>query len=222
METEIWPNLVHELAKQKTPIILINARLSGRSVSRYLRFAPKLIRTTLSHYTLIATQDQIAHERFLSIGAPKKSLYLAGNIKYSIGQTPSIKAIHEIKSVINNRTSVVFASTHPKEELEIITSFIKYQDQLNGLIIIVPRKPERFDEVYARIKEAGITVTRRSYNQPYFDETQILLGDSMGELSVYLEESSVAFIGGSLDNTGGSQHAGGCRAFKTHYFRTQR
>ena len=203
METEIWPNLVHELAKQKTPIILINARLSGRSVSRYLKFAPKLIRTTLSHYTLIATQDQIAHERFLSIGAPKKSLYLAGNIKYSIGQTPSINAIHEIKSVINNRTSVVFASTHPKEELEIITSFIKYQDQLNGLIIIVPRKPERFDEVYARIKEAGITVTRRSYKQPCFDETQILLGDSMGELSVYLEESSVAFIGGSLDNTGG-------------------
>jgi len=91
METEIWPNLVHELAKQKTPIILINARLSERSVGRYLKFAPKLIRTTLSHYTLIATQDQIAHDRFLSIGAPKNSLYLAGNIKYSIGQVTSMK-----------------------------------------------------------------------------------------------------------------------------------
>ena len=203
METEIWPNLVHELAKRKTPIVLINARLSKRSVSRYLKFAPKLIRTTLSHYTLIATQDHTARQRFLSIGAPKKSLYLAGNIKYSIGQTPSINAIHEIKGVINNRMSVVFASTHPKEELKIIKSLIKYQDQLNALIIIVPRKPERFDEVYARIKKAGLTVARRSYNQPCLDETQVLIGDSMGELSVYLKESSIAFFGGSLDSTGG-------------------
>jgi 3-deoxy-D-manno-octulosonic-acid transferase len=79
----------------------------------------------------------------------------------------------------------------------------KYQNQLSALIIIVPRKPERFDEVYARIKKSGLTVSRRSYNQPCLDETQVLLGDSMGELSVYLEESSIAFIGGSLDSTGG-------------------
>jgi 3-deoxy-D-manno-octulosonic-acid transferase len=203
METEIWPNLVYELTKRSTPILLVNARLSKRSVQSYLRYVPKLIQNTLSHYSLIATQDQIAYERFLSIGAPKKSLYLAGNIKYSIGQTPSINATNQIKNVINNRTSVVFASTHPKEELEIITSLTKYQNQLSALIIIVPRKPERFDEVYARIKKSGLTVSRRSYNQPCLDETQVLLGDSMGELSVYLEESSIAFIGGSLDSTGG-------------------
>lgn len=203
METEIWPNLVHELAKQKTPIVLINARLSKRSVNRYLKFAPKLIRSTLSHYTLIATQDQLAHQRFLAIGAPKNSLYLAGNIKYSVGQTPSKNAVNEIKEVINNRTTVVFASTHPQEELEIIRSLSKYQDRLNALIIIVPRKPERFDEVYARIKKAGLIVNRRSYNQPCLAKTQVLLGDSMGELSAYFAESSIAFIGGSLDNTGG-------------------
>jgi 3-deoxy-D-manno-octulosonic-acid transferase len=203
METEIWPNLVHELAKQKTPIILINARLSSRSVRRYLKFAPKLIRNTLSHYTLIATQDQIAHQRFLSIGAPKRCLYLAGNIKYSISQILSQNAINEIKDVINNRTTIIFASTHPKEELEIIASLKKYQNQLNALLIIVPRKPERFDEVFARIKKAGFTISRRSYNIPCLDETQVLLGDSMCELSAYFAESSVAFIGGSLDSTGG-------------------
>jgi len=203
METEIWPNLVHELGKQKTPIILINARLSRRSVKSYLKFAPKLIRKTLSHYSLIATQDQIAYERFLSIGAPKNSLYLAGNIKYSIGQKPSQGSINEIKNVINNRVAVVFASTHPQEELEIINSLCKYKDQLNALIVVVPRKPERFDEVYARFIKAGLTVNRRSYNQPCIDETQALIGDSMGELSVYYEESIIAFIGGSLDSTGG-------------------
>ena len=203
METEIWPNLVHELAKQTTPIVLINARLSERSVSRYLRFAPKLIHNTLSYYTLIAVQDKIAYERFLSIGAPKDSLYLAGNIKYSINQVPSQNSVNEIKNVINGRTTVVLASTHPKEELEIITSLNKYQDQLNALIVIVPRKPERFDEVYARLSKSGLIVNRRSFNQPCLDETQVLLGDSMGELSTYFAESSVAFIGGSLDSTGG-------------------
>lgn len=98
---------------------------------------------------------------------------------------------------------MVFASTHPQEELEIIRSLSKYQDRLNALIIIVPRKPERFDEVYARIKKAGLIVNRRSYNQPCLAKTQVLLGDSMGELSAYFAESSIAFIGGSLDNTGG-------------------
>jgi len=203
METEIWPNLVHELSKQSTPIMLINARLSQRSVKNYLKYVPTLIRTTLSHYTLIATQDHIAHERFLSIGAPKKALYLAGNIKYSVGTAPTQDSINEIKDVINNRTAVIFASTHAKEELELIAGLRKYQDQLNTLIIIVPRKPERFDEVHARIKKTSLKINRRSYNQPCSDDTQILLGDSVGELSVYFAESSIAFIGGSLDDTGG-------------------
>lgn len=203
METEIWPNLVHELSKNSTPILLINARLSQKSVNGYLKYAPSLIRKTLSQYALIATQDQIAHERFLSIGASNKSLYLAGNIKYSIGNPPSKNSVKEIQSVINNRKTVVFASTHPKEEGEIIKGLTKYQDQLNALFIIVPRRPERFDEVYVRIKNTGLEVARRSYNQPCSDDTQVLLGDSMGELSVYFSESCVAFIGGSLDDTGG-------------------
>ena len=105
--------------------------------------------------------------------------------------------------MINNRKAVVFASTHSKEEGEIIKGLTKYQDQLNALFIIVPRRPERFDEVYVRIKNTGLEVARRSYNQPCSDDTQVLLGDSMGELSVYFSESCVAFIGGSLDDTGG-------------------
>ena len=203
METEIWPNLVHELTKFATPIMLINARLSERSVNSYLKYAPSLIRKTLSHYTLIATQDHIAYERFLSIGAKKKSLYLAGNIKYSIGKVPSQKSIDEIQDVLNNREVVVFASTHPVEEREILKGLVKYQNRLGALCVIVPRKPERFDEVYAQIKKTGLKVIRRSYNQPCSDNTQVLLGDTMGELSVYFAKSNVAFIGGSLDDTGG-------------------
>ena len=203
METEIWPNLIYELAKAKTSIILINARLSEKSLRFYLRYTPKLIRKTLSHYTLIAAQDKISYDRFLSINASKKSLYIASNIKYTTGQKPAQKTLDEIKHVINNRTAVVFASTHPQEETEIIKSLQKHQNNLDALIIIVPRKPERFDEVYTKIKKAGFVVSRRSYNKPCLKEVQVLLGDSMGELSAYFRESSIVFIGGSLDMSGG-------------------
>ncbi len=202
LETEIWPNLVDILNKQSIPALLINARLSRRSFNKYRKYSPNLTSNTINKLTLIAAQNQNSAERFYKLGAKSCKVLVAGNIKFDQNITPLNASSQELQTIIGDRKVIVFASTHSGEETQIISSYLKHKNNIDALLIIVPRHPERFDEVYKLAMKNNIRIVRRSSNNSC-EDAQILLGDSMGEMMAYFDVCNMAFIGGSLNTTGG-------------------
>ena len=202
LEKEIWPNLIHTLNKKNIPILLVNARLSQRSLEKYQKFTPKLVEQTLNKLSVIATQNQNSANRFIKLGVDTGKVVATGNIKFD--QNPSADKIisKKIKTIIGKRKVVVFASTHKGEEVQIIDAYLNYKDSINALLVIIPRHPERFNEVYKMMQKYQLNIAKRSINKPCKD-CDILLGDSMGEMMSYLDIADIVFIGGSLNNTGG-------------------
>jgi 3-deoxy-D-manno-octulosonic-acid transferase len=202
METEIWPNLIHALKQKHIPSILINARMSERSLEKYQKFASNLVNETLNNLSIIATQNQNSANRFILLGAQKDKVVNAGNIKFDLNPRADILTINALKKITNDRLVVTFASTHEGEERQIVDSFLKYQDSIDALLIIVPRHPERFNEVEKLVNDSNLTIARRSRLKST-TSAQFLLGDSMGEMMSYFEISDIVFMGGSLNDTGG-------------------
>jgi len=202
LETEIWPNLINKLNKKSIPALLINARLSQKSFDKYRKFSANLTRSTLNKLSVIATQNQSSAQRFIALGAIENKVKVAGNLKFDQNPLIDRESSQEIQSVIGERQVVVFASTHQGEESQIIKSYLKYTSDLEALVVVIPRHPERFDEVYQLIEKNNIKVVKRSSKQPC-EDAQILLGDSMGEMMSYFEHCNIAFIGGSFSQTGG-------------------
>ena len=205
METELWPNLLHYTASRKIPILLANARLSERSARGY-RFIPALTRQMLLNINLIAAQTKEDAERFNRLGADSKRVAVVGNVKFD---TPVPMELVEQgyalrRSWMGSRPTVIAASTHAGEEEKILKAFSELIKTFpEALLILVPRHPERFEEVALLCKKCGYSVVRRSENQPCNMETQVFLGDSLGELFLYYAASDVAFVGGSLVPIGG-------------------
>jgi len=181
LETEIWPNLIHTLKQKNIPTLLINARLSERSLERYQKFTPKLVRDTLNNLSLIATQNKSSKERFIRLGAFQDKVINIGNIKFDQNPLADKDISLALGKILADRKVVTFASTHPDEEQKIINSYSNIQDQIDALLVIIPRHPERFDEVYKIAKKANLNIMRRSSNKAA-KKAQILLGDSMGEM----------------------------------------
>lgn len=202
METEIWPNLIHALKQRNIPSILINARLSRRSLEKYQKFTPKLISKTLNQLTLIATQNQNSATRFIQLGVVENKVINTGNIKFDLNPTANSATTETLKQIIGPRKVITFASTHAGEEAQIIKHYVKVKEQIDALLVIIPRHPERFNEVEKLAKNADLTVARRSNATPN-NTAQILLGDSMGEMLSYFAISDIVFMGGSLNQTGG-------------------
>ena len=202
METEIWPNLIHALKQKNIPSILINARMSERSLEKYQKFASNLVNETLNNLSIIATQNQNSANRFILLGAQKDKVINAGNIKFDLNPQADTLTINALKKITNDRPVVTFASTHEGEERQIVDSFLKYQDSIDALLIIVPRHPERFNEVEKLVNHSNLTIARRSRLKST-TSAQFLLGDSMGEMMSYFEISDIVFMGGSLNDTGG-------------------
>ena len=202
METEIWPNLIHALKQRNISSILINARLSRRSLEKYQKFTPKLISKTLNQLTLIATQNQNSATRFIQLGVVENKVINTGNIKFDLNPTANSATTETLKQIIGPRKVITFASTHAGEEAEIIKHYVKVKEQIDALLVIIPRHPERFNEVEKLAKNADLTVARRSNATPN-NTAQILLGDSMGEMLSYFAISDIVFMGGSFNQTGG-------------------
>ena len=203
LETEIWPNLIRSLNKKHIPVILVNARLSQRSLIKYKRFAKKLSKQTLNQLTLIATQNHNSSNRFTELGALPGKVVTTGNIKFDQKLTPNKGISKQIRAFSFKRSVIVFASTHKGEESLIIKSYLKFKDSLAGtLLVVIPRHPERFDDVYKLAKKNKLSIVKRSSNQPNA-EAEMMIGDSMGEMMSYFDVCDIAYIGGSLNNTGG-------------------
>ena len=202
METEIWPNLIHSLKQNNIPSILINARLSERSLKKYQKFAPKLIHQTLNNLSLIASQNQNSADRFIQLGAQEDKVVNAGNIKFDQNPKSDLLTTKAIKKITQGRVVITFASTHSGEEAKIINSYLAVKEQINALVVFVPRHPERFNQVEKLALSAGLSIERRSSARSA-TQADVLLGDSMGEMMSYFEVSDIVFMGGSLNDTGG-------------------
>lgn len=202
METEIWPNLLAACRTSDVPIFLANARLSAKSAAGYVRWRP-LFAPAVRTFRRVLAQTEADAERLRTIGAA--NVLVCGNTKYDIAPP---QAMHELavqfKQRIGNRPVIVCGSTrqhrNEDEALLLLQQWRQYRG--NALLVIVPRHPERFDAVAAAAAEMGFAVQRRSDNQPVAADTQVWIGDSMGELFAYYLAADIAFVGGSLVDTG--------------------
>jgi len=206
METELWPNHIHQCAKRGIPVALANARLSARSAKGYARFAG-LPRPMLEEMSLIAVQTEAEAERFRLLGARPECVEVTGSIKFDLSIDPQlpIKArdLREQWQALE-RPVWIAASTHEGED-EILLSAHRQllASYPNGLLILVPRHPERFNSVFQLCQREGFATVRRSSGEPVVAQTQVLLGDTMGELLFLYALADIAFVGGSLVPNGG-------------------
>ncbi|AFP85506.1 3-deoxy-D-manno-octulosonic-acid transferase [secondary endosymbiont of Heteropsylla cubana] len=205
METELWPNLIKKTYQRGIPLVVANARLSTRTSLIYKKFN-FFISQILSCITLIAAQSKEDAARFLELGLKKNQLAITGNLKFEISITPelALQAITLRRQWAPHRPIWIAASTHKGEELLLLKVHRKLLSRFsNLLLILVPRHPERFLEVSKITMKAGFNYIMRSSNKIPTSKTQVVIGDTMGELMLLYGIVDLAFIGGSLVNHGG-------------------
>ncbi len=200
METELWPNLIAAAKTRSIPLALVNARLSARSQRGYQRF-PKLIRPALASLQMVAAQTAADAERLIAIGAQNVSA--VGNIKFDVTPSPEKRALGEQwRASLGTRPIWLAASTREGEEALILDAFARIK-RPGLLLLLVPRHPQRFAEIAAMVQERGLVLCRRSDSVLPTDQTQVWLGDSMGEMPAYYSVADIALIGGTLLPFGG-------------------
>lgn len=205
METELWPNHIHQCARRGIPVALANARLSERSARGYARFAG-LTRPMLEQMSLIAVQTETEAERFRTLGARDECVQVTGSIKFDLkvdDQLPPRASALREQWAARQRPVWIAASTHDGEDaliLEAHRELLKVHS--DALLILVPRHPERFAAVH-ELCAGQFTTVRRSNGDTVTAQTQVLLGDTMGELLFLYALADIAFVGGSLVATGG-------------------
>ncbi|MGZ5079742.1 MAG: lipid IV(A) 3-deoxy-D-manno-octulosonic acid transferase [Usitatibacter sp.] len=197
LETEIWPRLLDECARASVPVVLANARLSARSARRYRRF-PALTRWALANLTGIAAQTESDAQRFASLGAGKVAV--TGNVKFDLSVPAAMLELgREFRSRFGAGRQVwVAGSTREGEEALLLDAFARMPADADVLLVIVPRHPQRFEEVAAMAAARGLGVGRRSDTQPLSPGVRVVIGDSMGEMLAYYACADVVIMGGSL------------------------
>jgi len=205
METELWPNLFFQCERMGVPLVLANARLSAKSVSRYRRFG-SLFRGVLSATTLVAAQTAEDALRFSAIGAQPGRTHVVGNVKFDQDTGPAaLDAGRAIRARCwDGRPTWIAGSTHAGEEDQVLGAHAALRSHLpQALLLLVPRHPERFDRVAELLRGKEFPFERRSLLKPVAMETQVLLVDTVGELGALYAAADVAFVGGSLVPVGG-------------------
>ena len=201
LETEIWFNLIHECHAQSLPLLLLNARLSERSARGYARFA-KLTRTGLHELFLVAAQTE--DDALRLAGLSNRAVPVMGNLKFDIVPPPAMLELGKrLRSMFGAQRPVFLAASTREGEEELLLTALQQVKIENLLVVIVPRHPQRFKEVAALIEQHGLSMLLRSSNAAVSSGTQVVLGDSMGEMFAYYAACDVAFIGGSLLPFGG-------------------
>ena len=202
METEVWPNMVRQCVRAGVPVMLANARLSARSLRRGQRFGAILLEAAAGIDCVAAQSEQDA-ERLRLFGA--REVHVTGSIKFDVEAPPEMVALgRQWRIQFGERPVLLCASTREGEEALILDALVKLVDR-NFLTVIVPRHPQRFDEVAAMISARSFVMQRRSQLDAatVAADTDVVLGDSMGEMAAYYAACETAFIGGSLLPLGG-------------------
>lgn len=205
METELWPGWLYAVAQAKIPIFLINGRISNRSYPRYCR-SKILWSKLLSQFTRIYVQTLQDEQRFLAIGAEPSKVEVAGNLKFHQAQVPAkVSYWQGLKPLFADRQILVFGSTHAGEEAMILSALKGLEKCFpQVLAMIVPRHPERFNEVLHLVQDQGFNVQLfSSWLEHPAASLDVLVIDRMGELSSLYAIALLAFVGGSLVPVGG-------------------
>jgi 3-deoxy-D-manno-octulosonic-acid transferase len=205
VETELWPNLVHYSKLSGAAIMVANARLSEKSFRGYQKFSA-LGKPMLQQIDLIAAQTADDAERFRKLGVPDTALSVTGSMKFDIGLPADLQArVDEMRLRMTqaDRPTWIAASTREGEDEKVLQAYELIRKSVpDVLLVLVPRHPERFNSAARLFESAGYEVVRRSDDAMVNAETAVFLGDSMGELPVYMSLAQLAFVGGSLVNTG--------------------
>ncbi len=200
-ESEIWPVTMMELERRHIPQIRVNARISDRSFDRWKRYSD-FAEALFSKLALVVVQSDVDAERFRDLGS--WPVITSGNLKGDTDPPPCDQAQLDLyKRQIGNRKTWAAISTFDGEEKAAATVHAAIKSRNGQLTIIVPRHPERADEIEAMLKGMNLNVARRSRNDVITPETDIFLGDSIGEMGLYLRLTELAFVGRSLMAEGG-------------------
>ncbi|MDE2179228.1 MAG: 3-deoxy-D-manno-octulosonic acid transferase [candidate division NC10 bacterium] len=207
-ETEIWPNFLRVCAASKVPVAIINGRLSERSFSRY-RLVRPFIRRVLQCVDLFCMQTDVDAERILALGASPERVHVVGNLKFDAAPHADVSALAEQwrreLQIEAQRPVLVAGSTHEGEEEIVLTAFRRLRDEFADLLLILaPRHPERVAQVETMVAAHGLAAVRRSaLGQGSNGPKEVILVDTVGELSALYAVGSISFVGGSLIPRGG-------------------
>lgn len=204
-ESEIWPMTVLELGAKRVPQVLVNARLSDRSFNAWKKY-PYIAEALLENLSHVIAQSEDDGERFRLLGA--RPVTVSGNLKADTEVPPAeAEALAELKRQIDGRSTWAAISTHHGEE-EIVAEVHRLAKKQNPdlLTILVPRHPERAAAIHAALAAVGLKVARRSRSEAVTPDIDILLGDTIGEMGLYLRLTEIAFVGRSLNGNDGGQN----------------
>ncbi|MCH4811227.1 lipid IV(A) 3-deoxy-D-manno-octulosonic acid transferase [Vreelandella neptunia] len=203
-ETELWPNVIHACRQQRVPVAVVNGRLSPRAFERYQRLRP-LMASTLNEISWLAAKSPADAQRFHALGCSMDTIRIVGSLKFEMASQN--KALEEGEYLLQKwgeRPVWVAGSTRDGEEALILQAHRQLLKRYsNVLLVLVPRHPQRFEEVAKLCQTEGWALSRRSQQQPVTAQTQVYLGDTLGELATLYAAGRVAFVGGSLVPLGG-------------------
>ncbi|MDN3652795.1 lipid IV(A) 3-deoxy-D-manno-octulosonic acid transferase [Thalassotalea ponticola] len=206
METELWPTLIQRCAKSDIALLLINARLSDKSMKQYKKLT-WLISPALNKFDQILCQSGDHADNFIALGAKTDIVSVSGNLKYDISLTTDVEQmIAELKQSLapSTRRIIVFGSSHQGEEAQMLKALTALKDKLPGLLlIVVPRHPERFDDVAALIDRNHFKCVRRSDKSQVDVEHDVWLIDTLGELFACYALADICVVAGSFSAIGG-------------------
>ncbi|MEX1198887.1 MAG: lipid IV(A) 3-deoxy-D-manno-octulosonic acid transferase [Pseudohongiellaceae bacterium] len=206
METELWPNLVYYAKRSGAQVVVANARLSERSARGYNKFAG-LGKPMLQQIDCIIAQAESDAARFRRLGVDPSRLHVTGSLKVEVSLPPEVdlrrRAARFQQMVAGERPIWIAASTRDGEEEKVLDALRRVQRDIpDVLLVLVPRHPERFDSVARLCQKSRFRTVRRSSEQRIDAITSVFLGDSMGEMIAYYGMADIAFVGGSLVDTG--------------------
>ncbi len=205
LETELWPNLIHNAHVSGMKLALVNARISDKAFGQYLKakvfFAP-----VLKEFTFIGAQSELDASRYLALGAPPSVVSTLGNMKFDLTLPASLaERFSSFKAAWGeSRPVLIAASTHDNEEKQLLTHLKQLQQAIPDLVLLIaPRRPERFEEVYQLCQRQSFCTARRSQPESITTAAEVVVLDSLGELMGFYQLSDYAFVGGSLIPVGG-------------------
>ena len=193
METELWPELLYQARRQGITLMLVNARLSQKSL-QVGKFVRRLLSRTLGYFTSILTRASADRDALLSLGAQDERVFIIGNLK-------ARNAVSAPASRIVERDYLLLASSHAGEEQQFLAA--RPADLKHQLLVIAPRHPDRSASIQTQIENLGMRYSVRSKAQAVDNQTEVYLADTLGELSSLMAFARVVIMGGSFDATGG-------------------
>ena len=205
IETEIWPNIYHYCGTREIPLILASACISDDSMKKYsILFG--LFKDSVSQGIVVASQSEEDAQKFISLGAKEERTFVTGNLKFDIEVNLSSSIDKNIfkSEIINERFSWTAGSTHEREEKEAIRAHELIKEKIpNALLILAPRKPERFHAVSKILDQSELSYCKWSENKDKKIDSDVLLVDTLGDLLFFYSVGDMSFVGGSLFDIGG-------------------